>query len=149
MRDTYIISGSLTVQELEWKLNTIMMLIGDRLDAIEGIRPEAPEGYVLTSGAYKAPASYAGMSGVTGILALENGGLGEDVSDYDGLVKISGGNASEVSITTAAETLLTSDIGSALTFQRCLISTLDFNNEVIHQYLISEAAISSDTHGYY
>jgi hypothetical protein len=64
-------------------------------------------------GAAPTSHTHAASDIASGTLTHERGGLEADVSAYDGLVKISGGSTSAVTVTTAGEALLDDDDAAA------------------------------------
>ena len=61
---------------------------------------------VKDSGITDAKISGVAASKITGTLTHESGGMEADISSYEGLLKISGGTTSQVTLSTAAEGLL-------------------------------------------
>lgn len=81
------------------------ILLGSGTDAVTPMAV-LTDGQIVVGDGTTDPVALAAFTSSTGQLKHESGGLEADVSAYSGLVKITGGAASAVTVTTAGEALL-------------------------------------------
>jgi hypothetical protein len=153
VRDNYNIVYREDMRSVVNNLNMVLGRLASRLDQMEGLRGTPTfyknllrfitdsgmtAGQVLTAqDAENVAPSAIDWSTFTGFLTLDHGGLGVDISAYSGLIKITAGAASNISIRSVGEDLLDG-----------LVNIYDASETLIHQFLIENIAHSSEWHGF-
>jgi len=129
-RELYQLTGSQNVSELENQLNMILNRLSDRLDGMEGLKGNPTF--------YKNIFDFLGSEGVTAGQVLK---------------AISGTRAEVSSISASEVNNAVSDINSGIAanidIAQSLISMLDVDDEVIHQFPAQQANINSSVQGFY
>lgn len=193
-RDIYNLGKPQSLDELVRSLNFLFNRISDRLDRMEGLRGNPryyssllefilPKG--LTVGQFLKCVSGKQVSfgdmdlgaedGITGFLPLEKGGLGADVSDFGGLLKVSFGGPSQVLISDLGESIISKTLDSeirdllglgtvavqdaeniavtggqisGIQFSDSILSILDENGVPVHQFHVENIPYLSEVNNW-